>query len=130
MPDVSAVGDANTGPAVYSKLNGGWLAAGGTSVAAPIWASYLGIVNVGMRYSGLGDLGFFNPILYNVGNWLLPFVTPVKKNAVNNDITTDGYGQPSAFMYPIINGSNGYTTRYPGYPGYSAGGTSFSAPLL
>jgi subtilase family serine protease len=125
VPDVSAVGDYNTGPAIYSKLNGGWLAAGGTSVAAPIWASYLGIVNVGMRYSGLGDLGFFNPILYDVGNWLLPFVTPVKKNTTNNGITTDGYGQPAAFMYPIFVGSNGYTTRYPGYPGYSAGGDVF-----
>jgi subtilase family serine protease len=125
VPDVSAVGDYNTGPAVYSKLNGGWLAAGGTSVAAPIWASYLGIINVGMRYSGLGDLGFFNPILYDVGNWLLPFVTPVRKNAANSGISTDGYGQPNAFMYPIYVGSNGYTTRYPGYPGYSAGGSVF-----
>jgi kumamolisin len=122
VPDVSAVGDANTGPAVYSKLNGGWLAVGGTSLAAPIWASYLSIVNVGMRYSGLGDLGFFNPILYDVGNWLLPFAIPVKNNAANSAITTDGYGQLAAFMYPIFEGSNGYTTRYPGYPGYSAGG--------
>src|SRR5580704_4139986 len=91
VPDVSAVGDANTGPAVYSKLNGGWLAAGGTSVAAPIWASYLSIINVGMRYSGLGDLGFFNPILYDVGYWLLPFVRSVKPNPANNPITTNGY---------------------------------------
>jgi subtilase family serine protease len=125
VPDVSAVGDSNTGPAVYSKLNGGWLAAGGTSVAAPIWASYLGIVNVGMRYSGLGDIGFFNPILYDVGNWLRPFVTSVKHNTANNTITTNGYGQPSQFLYPIIDGNNGYTTDYPGYPGYSAGGTFF-----
>jgi kumamolisin len=125
VPDVSAVGDYNTGPAVYSKLNGGWLSAGGTSVAAPIWASYLSIVNVGMRYSGLGDIGFFNPILYDVGNWLSPFVTSVKQSKANNTITTDGYGQPSQFLYPIIDGNNGYTTRYPGYPGYSAGGTFF-----
>ena len=125
VPDVSAVGDYNTGPAVYSKLNGGWLSAGGTSVGAPIWASYLGIVNVGMRYSGLGDIGYFNPILYDVGNWLSPFVTSVKHNPANNTITTDGYGQPSQFLYPIIDGNNGYTTEYPGYPGYSAGGTFF-----
>jgi subtilase family serine protease len=125
VPDVSAVGDFNTGPAVYSKLNGGWLSAGGTSVAAPIWASYLSIANVGMRYSGLGDIGFFNPILYDVGNWLSPFVTSVKQNKANNTITTDGYGQPSQFLFPIVDGNNGYTTRYPGYPGYSAGGTFF-----
>ena len=78
--------------------------------------------NVGMRYSGLGDLGFLNPILYDVGNWLSPFVTPVKKNAVNNTITPNGFGQPAQFMYTVFQGSNGYTTRYPGYPGYSAGG--------
>ena len=125
VPDVSAVGDSNTGPAVYSKLNGGWLSAGGTSVAAPIWASYLGIVNVGMRYSGLGDIGFFNPILYDVGNWLSPFATSIKHNTANNTITTNGYGQPSQFLYPIIDGNNGYTTDYPGYSGYSAGGTFF-----
>jgi subtilase family serine protease len=125
VPDVSAVGDSNTGPAVYSRLNGGWLSAGGTSVAAPIWASYLGIVNVGMRYSGLGDIGFFNPILYDVGYWLRPFVTSVKHNPANNAITTNGYGQPSQFLYPIVDGNNGYTTVYPGYPGYSAGGTFF-----
>jgi subtilase family serine protease len=125
VPDVSAVGDYNTGPAIYSKLNGGWLAAGGTSVAAPIWASYLGIVNTGMRYSGLSDLGFFNPILYDVGNWLNPFVTPVKHNPANHPITSNGYGQPSEFLYPIVDGNNGYTTNYPGYPGYSAGGTFF-----
>ena len=125
VPDVSAVGNANTGPAVYSKLNGGWLSVGGTSVAAPIWASYLSIVNVGMRYSGLGDIGFFNPILYDVGNWIPPFVTPVKTNAGNNSIRTDFYGQPDDFMYPIYIGNNGYTTRYPGYPGYSAGGSVF-----
>jgi subtilase family serine protease len=125
VPDVSAVGDYNTGPAVYSKLNGGWLSAGGTSVAAPIWASYLGIVNAGMRYSGLGDIGYFNPILYDVGNWLSPFVVSANKNAANHTITTNGYGQPSRFLYPIVDGNNGYTTVYPGYPGYSAGGTFF-----
>jgi kumamolisin len=125
VPDVCAVADANTGPAVYSKLNGGWIAVGGTSVAAPIWASYLGIVNEGMRYSGLGDLGFLNPILYDVGDWLSPFVTQVKTNIANSGITTDNYGQPFDFMYPIFQGNNGYTTRYPGHPGYSAGGSIF-----
>jgi subtilase family serine protease len=122
VPDVSAVANSDTGPAIYSKLNGGWIAGGGTGVAAPIWASYLGIVNAGMRYSGLGDLGFSNPILYDVGNWLSSLVTEVKSNAGNNPIATGGYGQPFNFVYPIFAGSNGDTTNYPGYPGYSAGG--------
>jgi kumamolisin len=124
VPDVAAVADPNTGVAVYSKYNGGWLSAGGTSVSSPIWASYLSIVNAGMIYSGLGNIGFFNPILYNVGYWELPFVVG-RKTASNSLITTDGYGKPGNFMYPITSGTNGDLTRYPGYPGYSAGGTAF-----
>jgi subtilase family serine protease len=124
VPDVAAVGDPNTGVAVYSKYNGGWLSAGGTSVSSPIWASYLSIVNAGMIYSGLGNIGFFNPILYNVGYWELPFVI-VGKTASNSLITSDGYGKPGNFMYPITSGTNGDVTRYPGYPGYSAGGSAF-----
>src|SRR3984957_17273995 len=38
VPDVAAVGDPLTGVAVYSKVNGGWIEIGGTSVSAPIWA--------------------------------------------------------------------------------------------
>ena len=125
VPDVAAVADPNTGVAVYSKYNGGWLSAGGTSVSSPIWASYLSIVNVGMRYSGLGNIGFFNPILYNVGYWENPFVVVGAKTASNSSIATDGYGKPGNFLYPITSGTNGDITRYPGYPGFSAGGTFF-----
>jgi len=124
VPDVAAVADPNTGVAIYSKYNGGWLSAGGTSASAPIWASFLSIVDVGMRYSGLGNIGWFNPILYNVGYWELPFVVKAA-NASKGSITTDGYGQPGNFLYPITSGTNGDLTMYPGYPGYSAGGTAF-----
>ena len=126
VPDVSAVGDPNTGVAVYSRLNGGWLQVGGTSVGSPIWASYLSIINAGLRYSGLRTLGYFNPILYYVGNWLLPFVTPAKTSATHDSVGVNGrYGNPNDFIYPIFDGSNGYTTLYPGYPGFSAGGNPF-----
>jgi hypothetical protein len=37
--DVAAVADPNTGVAVYSTPDGGWIQAGGTSVSAPIIAS-------------------------------------------------------------------------------------------
>ena len=98
VPDVAAVGDPLTGVGVYSKINGGWIQIGGTSVSSPIWAGYLSIINAAFNYTGLQTLGFFNPALYAVG-------------------TPDfGIGSPSAFLYDIVVGSNGYPgTSYPGY---------------
>jgi hypothetical protein len=38
IADVSAVGDPNTGLAVYNKANGGWIVVGGTSASSPFVA--------------------------------------------------------------------------------------------
>ena len=92
VPDVAAVGDPITGVAVYSRPNGGWIQIGGTSVAAPIWAGYLSVMNAGLQaIAGGQQLGFFNPTLYNV-SWL----------------------------YSVLDGSNGDVGDY-GIPGYNAG---------
>jgi subtilase family serine protease len=96
VPDVAAVGDPLTGVAVYSNMNGGWLQIGGTSVSAPIWAGYLTIINAGLNSTGLGSLGYFNPILYWVG-------TP-----------EDGGGNPTGWLYAVTEGSNG-TSYFPGF---------------
>lgn len=99
VPDISAVADPLTGVGIYSKMNGGWVQVGGTSVSSPIWASYISIVNAGLNYAGLGNLGYFNPILYWVGT------------------RSYGGGVPTDWLYPVPQGSNGY----PGGagPGYS-----------
>jgi subtilase family serine protease len=102
VPDISAVGDPLTGVGVYSKMNGGWVQVGGTSVSSPIWGGYLTIVNAGLNYVGLGNLGYFNPILYWVG-------TPVY-----------GGGVVSDWLNRVLEGSNGYAP-HGGYPGYSNG---------
>jgi subtilase family serine protease len=92
VPDVAAVGDPITGVAVYSRPNGGWIQIGGTSVAAPIWAGYLSVLNAGLQsIAGGQGLGFFNPTLYNV-SWL----------------------------YSVLDGSNGDVSDYV-TPGYNAG---------
>ena len=92
VPDVGAVGDPLTGVAVYSKPNGGWMQIGGTSVAAPIWAGYLSVLNAGLQsIAGGQQIGFFNPTLYNV-----------------------------VWLYSILDGSNGDVGDY-GTPGYNAG---------
>jgi subtilase family serine protease len=101
VPDVAAVGDPITGVGIYSAMNGGWNQVGGTSLSSPIWASYLTIVDAGLQYAGIGNLGWFNPVLYQVGYSL-------------EDL-------PSKFLYGVTQGSNGDTIQYPGYPGYFNG---------
>jgi subtilase family serine protease len=91
VPDVAAVGDPVTGVAVYSRPNGGWLEIGGTSVSAPVWAGYLGVVNAGLKYVGNTKMGFVNPFFYQ-----------------------------DAELYQILDGSNGSAVLY-GSPGYGAG---------
>jgi subtilase family serine protease len=100
VPDVAAVADPLTGVAVYSKINGGWLQIGGTSVSAPIWAGYLSLLNSASIYAGLGQIGYFNPTLYDLG---------VSK-----------FLSPTSYFYDVDYGSNGSTAVYP-WPGYNSG---------
>jgi subtilase family serine protease len=106
VPDVAAVADLFTGVSVYSKINGGWLIVGGTSVSAPIWAGYVTLMNAGLHYLGLKDLGYFNSLLYAVG-------------AIN----TGGAGGDAALeLFDIIEGTNGLPPALSfGNPGFSAG---------
>jgi subtilase family serine protease len=101
VPDVAAVGDPATGVAVYSHMNGGWNQIGGTSVSSPIWAGYLTIINAGLQYASIGNLGWLNPALYLVGY-------------------SEEY-LPSKWLYGVLQGSNGNPAQYPGYPGYFNG---------
>ena len=95
IPDVTAVGNPNTGVAIYTALNGGWIQIGGSSVAAPIWAGYLSIIDAGLPVVGKNHLGFFNPLLYQIYQ-------------ITNDFSD------------IKIGDNGETYFY-GIPGFSAG---------
>jgi kumamolisin len=99
VPDVAADAAVTTGVAVYVSDQGGWLQFGGTSVASPIWAGYLSNINAALTWTGLGNLGFFNPTLYSVG-------------------TSVGV-TPSDYMYDITGGSNGYIPF--GGPGFANG---------
>jgi subtilase family serine protease len=98
VPDVAAEASVFTGVAVYVSDAGGWNQVGGTSVACPLWAGYLSNLNAAFQSAGLANIGFFNPVLYSLN-----------------------FGDPAAYMYDIVNGSNGYLPFYPGYPGYNAG---------
>jgi kumamolisin len=94
VPDVSASADPYDGYTVYYLQV--WLGEGGTSGAAPVWASLAALVDV---YSGsLHQIGFVNPAIY-------PLVASGAK--VVNDVSA---------------GENDYTAtaggRYPATPGF------------
>ncbi|HEX4202121.1 MAG TPA: fibronectin type III domain-containing protein, partial [Chthoniobacterales bacterium] len=99
VPDVAAEAAVTSGVAVYVASQGGWLQVGGTSVASPLWAGYLSNINAALTWTGLGTLGFFNPTLYTVG--------------------VSQFASPSAYLYDIETGSNGYVPF--GGPGYYNG---------
>ena len=96
VPDVAAVGSPLTGFAVYSAINGGWLQIGGTSLSAPVWASYASLVDSAQRALHLGLLGFFNPAAYSLA-------------------------QRAPGFTDVLDGSNGNPNLFGGLPGYIAG---------
>ncbi len=59
VPDVSANADPNTGYAIYF---GGWIPVGGTSAAAPTWASLTALADASSACTT--PVGFANPGLY------------------------------------------------------------------
>ena len=60
VPDVSAVGDPDTGYMIFGPQNELTGPIGGTSAAAPLWAALVARLNQALG----ARLGFFNPILY------------------------------------------------------------------
>jgi kumamolisin len=62
VPDVAAIGDPNTGVAIV--LNGNVVVYGGTSVATPIWAGLMALVNQARATAGKPTLGLLNTLVY------------------------------------------------------------------
>ncbi len=85
-PDVSAL----AGPYPYLEFVGGsWGSWGGTSLAAPLWASLLALANASASCGGK-TIGFANPLLYQVAA-----AEPTAFNDItvgNNDLTGQNGG--------------------------------------
>ncbi len=72
VPDVSADADENHGYAIYYNGSGGsdatapmgWQSIGGTSAAAPTWASLIALADASSTCNGT-PVGFANPLLYS-----------------------------------------------------------------
>ena len=86
------------------KDAGGWIQIGGTSASSPIWAGYMSIVNAGAQYLGIGNVGFFNGVLYYTAQ---DFYAPNIPAALG-------------IWYPVLDGTNGNQNLY-GVAGYGAG---------
>ena len=108
IPDIAAAGDPLYGYAVYYK--GGWLlgGAGGTSAAAPLWASIADLTNASPFCAAYGSRGATLPQnLYNVVAAYHSYVYSATGQVVrdvtsgNNDYTPSGY---TGGRYPATRG--------------------------
>jgi len=101
VPDVAANSSPNSG---YPITVGGVPAVGnGTSVAAPLYAGLIAVINAALGY----NVGFLNPTLYALGETVCRDVNPLEMNPA--------YG----FGGPTNNNFNG-VTGYPAGPGWDA----------
>lgn len=67
VPDVAALADGVNSPvSVYCADDGGYIGVGGTSVSAPVWASWITIFNADRLPHNKPRVGFANPLLYAV----------------------------------------------------------------
>lgn len=71
VPDVSLHAGPLPGYIVYCTVGSAcqgqtWLAVGGTSAAAPMWAAMIALANEKSLHDGGFDLGFINPLLYQL----------------------------------------------------------------
>ncbi len=71
IPDVAAVASPDPGLSIFVRNK--WTAAGGTSVAAPIWAGILARVNAARVAAGRPRLGAANAALYAAAQGVSPF---------------------------------------------------------
>ena len=113
VPDVSASADPSHGYIIYytgANINGstGWLAIGGTSAAAPLWASVIVLAN----QTCASSLGFLNPSLYAFGQTSGSFndITSGNNEFMNNSTdypATAHYDLATGLGTPIVTSGSG-----------------------
>ncbi len=121
VPDVSADADPNTGYVVLSDNGQGssWNVTGGTSAAAPLWASFALLTNNLAACRGL-SLGFVNPSLYAIAgstynsNFLdvsnpSPFDSSTQYAGTNDALGVNGGKFPVTTGYDMATGLGSMT---------------------
>lgn len=116
VPDVSLNADPQTGYDVYCTAGGcngaGWLAMGGTSAAAPVWAAMVALANEASIKANGFLTGFLNPSLYTINHgapgtsYATAFhdIIPVPGAINNNDYVGTSGTYPDSTMYDLATG--------------------------
>jgi subtilase family serine protease len=111
VPDVSADADPATGYSVYCTAaasgcpSSGWIAVGGTSAGAPLWAGSTALINEYLQQQKKSRMGFANPALYGLENAQEQF-SPFHDVSSGNNLyypATSGYDEASGWGSPDIN---------------------------
>ena len=97
-PDVSFLADPATGVSIYDSYDSPaapWFTVGGTSLAAPMWAGLMAIVNQGRTLAGRPTM--------DGGSQLLPAIYALPSSDFN-DITTGSNGYSATAGYDLATG--------------------------
>lgn len=96
-PDVSALAGGNTGYLVPGNDMVGTVALGGTSLAAPLWASLAVQINAVFEDQGLPALGYMNDLLYTAA-----VIAPASFDdvTIGNNTASFTYGGPYQTLGP------------------------------
>jgi len=111
IPDLSFVADLNTGVAIYDSYGGyNWIRIGGTSVSAPIFTGFVGLVDQARAANGFA-----------------PLSTSDLLTKVYNDYNSANYAND---FHDVIGGNNGGFNAVAGYDLVTGVGTPKVANLL
>jgi kumamolisin len=100
-PDVAAVADPDNG--VEIVFGGQWMAGGGTSMSAPIWAGLAAVMNQYLISNSGRQLGELNPALYEIARGSrLPVFRSIELGGNSVHLARPGYDLVSGLGSPRV----------------------------
>lgn len=118
-PDISATADPNTGAEVCYGASSACGQFGGTSLASPLWAGMLAVINQYLAAQGKPSAGFLSPTLYSIATHSQTYapyhdITSGTNGAYNATAAWDavtGWGTPD--LYNLARDMAGTSTATP-----------------
>lgn len=120
VPDVSLQADPNNGYLVYCtwpdaacSATNPWTVVGGTSASAPMWAAWMALTNEMSLSQGGFNLGFANPLLYQVASTSSTYASGFHDiTSGNNDFTSTNSGKyPATSVYDMATGLGSFNAN-------------------
>ncbi|HVW47785.1 MAG TPA: S53 family peptidase [Solirubrobacterales bacterium] len=131
VPDIAALADRYPGYAFYCTAAAckggekipGWSVVGGTSAATPLTAAGIALIDQAAEQSGQPDLGFLNPLIYQVG------YDAKTRKAAFFDVTTGDDDIWPALSKLVVGQPYGCCSARPGYD-WASGWGSLKIPAF